>query len=379
MKRPPIRVLVADDSATLRTALIALLGEDPSLVVVGQAADGQEAVAKALSLRPDVITMDVIMPRLDGLGATAAIMAQAPARVLVVCSVAEEKQLDLSFRAMAAGALELIAKPAPGVVALRAWGKKVAEAVRLMAEVPVVRRHRSSPRETPEPGTEPALKPLREAKTGALKPGGEVRAAGRPARAHTFPAAGTIDVIACVASTGGPPALAILLAALPTTLPVPILIAQHIAEGFTAGLVRWFAQVSKLPVQIAVEGERPEPGVVYLPPDGCDLELGLPFTLHARRSTDLHCPSGNKLLASVARTVGARALGLVLTGMGDDGAQGLLALRSAGGQTYAQDQESSVVFGMPQVAHSLGAARALVPLERMARIVLDACSAGAPG
>jgi len=337
----PIRVLVADDSTTLRTALVALLSEDPSLAIVGQAADGVEAVEKARALRPDVITMDVNMPRLDGLGATAAIMAEAPSRVLVITSVRQHRQLELSFKAMAAGALELIAKPEGGPEKMRRWAHRVAESVRLMAEVPVVRRHRSRP--TP----------------------------ARPQLAH----GAQVAVVGMAASTGGPPALAHVLGALPRDLPVPLLLAQHIATGFSAGLVRWFTSVCSLRVVIARDGDLPVPGTVYLPPDGCDVELGREGRIHAPRSSGLHCPSGNKLLASLARVYGSRAAGFVLTGMGDDGAQGLLELKKAGGATYAQDEQTSVVFGMPQAAHACGAARALLSLESIAPAILELCRA----
>jgi len=339
MNRKPIRVLVADDSTTLRTALCALLSEDPHLSIVGQAADGMEAVEKARALRPDVITMDVNMPRLDGLGATAAIMADAPARVLVISSVRQHRQLELSFKAMAAGALELIAKPEGGPDEMRRWARRVAESVRLMAEVPVVRRHRRN-------STPP-----------------------RPAVAH----GAHVDVVGMVASTGGPPALAHVLGSLPRELPIPLLLAQHIASGFTSGLVRWFDSVCTLRVVIAQEGELPAAGRVYLPPDGCDLELDRKGHLHTPRSTGLHCPSGNRLLVSLARAYGSRSAGFVLTGMGDDGAQGLLELKRAGGATYAQDEQSSVVFGMPQVAHACGAARGLLPLESIGPAILELC------
>jgi two-component system chemotaxis response regulator CheB len=335
----PIRVLVADDSTTLRTALCALLSEDPRLSIVGQAADGVEAVEKARTLRPDVITMDVNMPRMDGLGATAAIMAEAPSRVLVISSVRQHRQLELSFKAMAAGALELIAKPEGGPDEMRRWARRVAESVLLMAEVPVVRRHRTGP--TPP----------------------------RPILAH----GAQVDVVGVAASTGGPPALAHVLGSLPRDLPIPLLVAQHIATGFTAGLVRWFASVCTLRVVVAQDGELPMAGRVYLPPDGCDLELDREGDLHTPRSTGLHCPSGNKLLSSLARAYGSRAAGFVLTGMGDDGAQGLLELKKAGGATYAQDQQTSVVFGMPQAAHACGAARALLALESIAPAILDLC------
>jgi two-component system, chemotaxis family, protein-glutamate methylesterase/glutaminase len=332
----PVRVLVADDSATLRTALVALLGENPRLSIVGQAADGVEAVEKARTLRPDVITMDVNMPRLDGLGATAAIMTEAPSRVLVISSVRQHRQLELSFKAMAAGALELIAKPEGGIEEMRRWGRKVAESVLLMAEVPVVRRHRSA-----------------------------------PARVHLLNHGAHVDIVGLVASTGGPPALASVLGSLPRDLPVPLLVAQHIAHGFTAGLVRWFSSVGNLRVAAAQEGELPLPGCVYLAPDGCDLEVDAAGHLRTPRPTGLHCPSGNRLLQSLARTYGSRAAGFVLTGMGDDGAQGLLAMRQAGGATYAQDEQTSVVFGMPQAANACGASRSLLPLESIAPAILE--------
>jgi two-component system chemotaxis response regulator CheB len=338
----PIRVLVADDSTTLRTALCALLAEDPQLSIVGQAADGVEAVEKARALRPDVITMDVNMPRLDGLGAIAAIMAEAPARILVISSVRQHRQLELSFKAMAAGALELIAKPEGGSDEMRRWARRVAESVRLMAEVPVVRRHRVN------------------------------RIAVRPTLTH-----GTqVDVVGLVASTGGPPALAYVLGSLPRDLAVPLLLAQHIAHGFTGGLVRWFGSVCSLRVIVARDGDLPLPGTVYLAPDGCDLEVDREGHLRAPRSSGLHCPSGNKLLTSLARAYGDRAAGFVLTGMGDDGAQGLLELKRAGGATYAQDEQTSIVFGMPQAAHACGAARALLALESVAPAILELCKRG---
>lgn len=336
--KPPIRVLVADDSPTLRAALVSLLSEDPALQIVGQAADGVEAVQKARALRPDVITMDVNMPRLDGLGATAAIMSESPARVLMITSVTQHRQLELSFKAMAAGALELIAKPTGPD--LRAWGLRVAESIRLMAEVPVVRRYKAHPA------------PLQ------TQLGYE----------------GNVDVIGIVASTGGPPALATILGALPTDLPVPLLLAQHIAEGFTVGLVRWFGSVCSLKVRAAEEGEELAPGCVYLAPDGRDLEIHPEGYLRTPKATGLHCPSGNRLLHSLAKAYGARAAGFVLTGMGDDGAQGLLALRQAGGATFGQDEATSVVFGMPQAAQAQGATRQLLPLDGVAWAILELCN-----
>jgi two-component system chemotaxis response regulator CheB len=333
-----IRILVVDDSQTMRSALISLLAAEKDLHVVGQAKDGVEAVQKARALRPDVITMDLNMPQLDGLGATAAIMAESPSRVLVVCQVSEDRQLDLSFRAMAAGALEVLPKPGFGAADLRQFGRRVAEAVRLMAEVPVVRRYRSA-----HPGAGRRLRP------------------------------GGVGAVGIVASTGGPPALATVLRALPAGLSAPVLIAQHIAAGFTAGLVRWLSEVSPLRIQAAQQGATALAGHCYLAPDECDLEIDDHGVLSTPRSTSVHCPSGNRLLHSLARAYGSRAIGIVLTGMGDDGAQGLLAIRHAGGATYAQDEESCVVFGMPHAARACGATDTLLPLGAIGPLLVDLC------
>lgn len=333
-----IRVLLADDSPTMLDALAACLADEASIEVVGRARDGMEAVEKAIALRPDVITMDVLMPRLDGLGATAAIMAEAPARILVVASVTEDRQQDLSFRAISAGALEVIPKPGAGTP-LPLWGERLAAAVRLMSEVPVVRRRRLPPRGGPQ-------------------------LHGR---------GGQLDAFGLAASTGGPPALADLLSALPGDLPVPVLVAQHLAPGFTTGLVRWLSEVTPLQVRVAGAGEAARPGVVYLAPDACHLEIdaeGLLVT--ARGSGAGHCPSGDRLLTSLARAYGARCGGAVLTGMGEDGARGLLEIRRAGGLTFAQDEESSVVFGMPGAARALGAVDQLVSIPTLAAVLCDA-------
>jgi two-component system chemotaxis response regulator CheB len=320
----------------MRTTLETLLGEDPRLLVAGSARDGVEAVAMAKSLRPDVITMDVVMPELDGVDATARIMAESPARILVISSYVDHRHVDLTFRAIGAGALEVIAKPTNSrVEELRAWGQRVCDSIVLLAEVPVVTRRRL--RTAPLVG-------------------------------------GSIDVIGIVASTGGPPALAQILSALPADLPIPILVAQHIGDGFTEGLIRWLSNVSKLKVLAAVERGTVRPGHVYFAPDRRNLEVGADGLLHTPAGGDRHTPSGNHLLASLARFYGSRAGGLVMTGMGDDGASGLLAIRDAGGVTFAQSQQSCVVFGMPQAAVARGATTELRPLESIAAEILELAS-----
>lgn len=343
-----VRVLVADDSLTMRGALNAVLSA-AGLSVVGLASDGEEAVAMAAKLRPDVITMDVQMPGLDGLQATRRIMAQSPSRILVVCSVSPA-DVDLSLRAVSAGALELIAKPQSSTESLSDWGVRVAEAVRLMAEIPVVTRH---PAQAPFP---PLPAPLLVPRPGGARPAAGAR----------------VGCWGLVASTGGPPALVRVLRALPADVGAPLCIAQHIAPGFVQGLARWLGEATSRETLIATSGLEPRPNRVYLPPDLHDLSVTPQGTLHVSRTRGSHCPSGDVLLSSLAQTYGQRAGGVVLTGMGDDGAAGLLRIRQAGGVTFAQDEESSVVYGMPSVARRLGAVDEGTPLALMGDLMARA-------
>lgn len=334
MKR--IRVLIADDSLTMRNVLSSLLAKDPGVEVVGCAQDGEEAVSMALALSPDIITMDVQMPRMGGLEAVERIMTKAPTRILAVCSV-EDKEIDLSFQLIAAGALELIAKPQAGPGHnLAEWGQKLVEAVRLMAEVPVVRRRNQF----------------------------------GPSRTFLV-RSGSVHVIAIAASTGGPHALVTILAALPSTFPVPILIAQHMAPGFVAGFARWLDQATPMKVVTSGSGDVCKAGHVYMPPDGHDQMVGPHGVLTLRPSSEMNCPSGDRLLSSVADAYGARSAGLVLTGMGEDGARGLLAISKARGVTLAQDEATSVVWGMPRAAVELGATTVQLPLSTIANELLQ--------
>jgi two-component system chemotaxis response regulator CheB len=326
------RVLIAEDSEAMRNTLVTLLGEDPRIEVIGTAVNGREAVAMARSLRPDIVTMDIVMPYLDGVDATAQIMSDSPRRILIVSSYVDSRQVDLAFRAIAAGALEVVAKPANSRPdELRAWARRVCDAIVLMSEVPVITRR-----------------------------GRAATASGR-----------TCDAVGIVASTGGPPALAKLLALLPEELEIPLFVAQHIASGFTDGLVRWLSQVAKLRAVLAIDGQPPRRGNVYFAPDQRDLEIGGDGLLHIPKSRDRHTPSGDRLLASLARYYGARAGGIVMTGMGDDGAEGLFAIREAGGATFAQSLASCVVYGMPQAALARGATTELRSVEELAAVISE--------
>jgi two-component system chemotaxis response regulator CheB len=315
-----------------------LLREDPKIDVIGEARDGVEAVDCARKLRPDVITMDVSMPRLSGLDAITTIMADAPSRIIVVCSVRDEIAIDLSFRAVAAGALELIPKPrVESVDDIKAWGKQVREAVRLMSEVPVVRRRRSP-----------------------LMPS-----------AASMGAPGRLDALGIAASTGGPPAVAAILGDIRRDIAIPVFIAQHVAPGFSEGLRRWLETASGLPCVLPRDGALTRGGHVYLAPDNRDLEVDAAGAIRLAPPRSLNRPSANILFVSMVTAYGARAGAVVLTGMGEDGAAGVRAIKAAGGIALAQDEASSVVGGMPRAASDAGAT--VVPLAEIAGRIRALC------
>lgn len=333
---------MADDSAAARLLLRGILEADPELEVVGQAADGAEAVALADRLAPDVITMDVAMPGVDGLEATRQIMARVP-RPIVLVSGVFTPDLDNSFRALEAGAVTLLEKPSgPGSPAFARGAAELVATVKLMAGVKLVRR---SPR-----------------RSGAAGPAGPRKP--RPSE--------PLRIVAMAASTGGPPAVAQILRALPADWPVPVLVVQHIGVGFDAGLVRYLDECCPLPVALAEDGREVAGGQVFVSPAEAHLGVttGHQLTVCAGEPIDGYRPSANHLFRSVSAAFGAGAAGVVLTGMGRDGADGLLTLRQAGGLAIAQDQTTSIVYGMPRQALLQGAAAEVLPVEDIARTLI---------
>ncbi len=338
-----IRVLVVDDSPTFRLWLTEILQSDPSLQVIGTANNGEEGVKKALALKPDLITMDLHMPVMDGVEATQRIMQEVPTPIVVISSAVEAATSLTTFNAIQAGALELIEKPAglnhPDFEQIR---ERLVTTVKLMAEVKVF-RHR-----------------LR--KLGPTQ----------PLAPAVLPQPRNPAVLAIGASTGGPGALNRLLKLLPAEFPLPILIVQHMTIGFTEGLVKWLQTESRLTLNIAQNRQRIQPGAVYFAPDDQHMELlsrevvGLnqrPQVSHVR-------PSATVLFESVAQVFGSDAVGVLLTGMGDDGASGLKSMRNRGGLTIVQDEATSVVYGMPQAAAALDAADHILPLDQIGSTLL---------
>ena len=334
----PIRTLIADDSETFRTLVREVLHAEGGFVVVAEAADGAEAVALANAHRPDLVVMDVRMPRMDGFVATRRIMAEAPTAIVVVTAHATS-DVQTSLDALAAGALSMLAKPAGPASA--EWARERARFVRTlrsMAEVKVVRRWHAGD-ETP----------------GVVPPPASSAEAAR------------VTVVGIVASTGGPGALRHVLSALPDDFAPPILVVQHIADGFVEGFAQWLDGKCALTVRVARDGEPLEPATVYVAPT--DRHLGVcdwSVVLSSAPPVDGFRPSGTHLFRSLGAAGGPSAAGVILTGMGRDGVDGLRELRAAGGRVIAQDEQSCIVFGMPAAAIEAGVCDDVLHLNSVA-------------
>jgi two-component system chemotaxis response regulator CheB len=335
-------VLVTEDSPVMREYLVHLLSQDEDITVVATAANGREAVEQAERLRPDLILMDVHMPKMNGYDATREIMTRAPTPIVVVSASFDPTDVAKSFAALEAGALAVLEKPPgldhPGQVES---ARQLVETVKLMAEVKVVRRWRRASE------------------------------AGGPRLSTTPTPRRPIRLVGVAASTGGPQVLAEILGALPPELAAPIVIVQHIAAGFTAGLVTWLAGLTPLAVKLAEHGEGLRAGTVYLAPDGVQMSVHRDGSIALAHdpARDGFCPSASHLFDSVAEAFGSAAMGIVLSGMGRDGVAGLARIRTAGGLTVAQDADSSVIFGMPGEAFRSGAAEHVLNPEHIARLI----------
>ncbi len=363
-----IRVLVVDDSAVVRQSTRFILESAPELKVVGEARNGEEAVALAGRLRPDVITMDIRMPKMDGLDAIRHIMAENPTPIVVVTSIDLDREMAISSQARKLGAVSVLRRPVSvSDRKYQAFTTRLIEQVKLMSEVKVITRTRTREMAPPKTRTpEPVVQPLYFVPfvLGPKDQGQDERAAE----------ARETQIVAIGSSTGGPAALHQVLGALPADFSLPILIVQHISLGFVDGLAGWLDAACKLRVKVAEQRERIRPGIVYIAPDDYHLEVGYRRTrLSQGEPVRGHRPSATALFKSVAKAYGPAAVALILTGMGADGAVGMKALRDAGAVTIAQDEASCVVFGMPKEAIALGAIQHVVPLEKMARTMMALC------
>ncbi|WP_137936820.1 chemotaxis-specific protein-glutamate methyltransferase CheB [Chitinivorax sp. B] len=338
MKR--IRVLVVEDSLTIRRHLCDLLQTDPTLEVVGEATDGKQAIAQCMALRPDVISLDMMLPEMNGLAVTEYVMAHYPTPILVVSSSFNRGELFKTYEALAAGALDVIEKPRADTID-QAWASHYLNMIRLTSRIKVITH----------------LRGKRASQSAPLPPSLPV---------STAPSHTACKLIAIGASTGGPRALVEVLQRIPSSCGAPILIVIHIGEPFGNTFAEWLNEQTPHSVRFAHDGETlPAKGVLLAPP-GRHLVVQKK-QLQLSDEPDRHSckPSVDVLFESVARECGRVSAACLLTGMGQDGARGLLAIRQAGGLTIAQDEVSSVVYGMPREAALMGAADHILPLHEI--------------
>lgn len=341
-----IKVLVVDDSSTSRRLLCHIVESAPDLTVCGEALNGREAVTSVQKLRPDVVLMDIVMPEMDGLDATSEIMVKHPTPIVMISGAVRGRETEMAFRAIKQGALTLLAKPdGPDTPSFDDQSARIISTVRAMSAVRVIHHASKKPRQSPQTTENPSLRDVVE-----LAP----------------------EIVAMVSSTGGPAALSEVLQHLPSTFPLPVVIVQHIASDFLTSLMKWLDSVSSLPVMLAQDKMQPQPGHIYFAPVGkhlvFDNERRFAFT---RQPVTHHIPSGDVLLDSVADQYGAAAVGVILTGMGADGASGLYRMRRAGAITIAQNEATSIVYGMPKEAVEMGAAKYSLALTMIAPMLRE--------
>jgi len=343
----PIRVLVVDDSAFVRQVLTQVLSSDPTIMVVGAAPDPIVARDMIKALNPDVITLDIEMPRMDGLAFLEKIMTLRPMPVVMISSLTQ-KGADAALRALAMGAVDYIAKPTIGLSeGFEALKHEIIGTIKMAARAKV------------------------RAASGSRAPAAQVSSGLHFSSSE--------KVIAVGASTGGVEALQELLTAFPADSPA-ILVTQHMPAAFTAGFASRLDQLCAVTVTQAKDGERVLPGHVYIAPGGLHLELSRSGANYVCRVGDDapvsgHRPSVDVLFRSVAKAAGANAVGIILTGMGADGALGLLEMRRAGASTIGQDEATCVVYGMPRAALDAGAVEVELPIRKIAQQVMHHCEA----
>jgi two-component system, chemotaxis family, protein-glutamate methylesterase/glutaminase len=342
--RTPIRVVIIEDSQPMTDLLASILRAAGDIQVVGTAADGENGVRLVKRLHPDLVTMDIYMPKMNGVEAVRAIMRDHPVPIIIVSTNNEAEVMGMTFQALRAGALTVLGKPGLNDPET---SQKLIQTVRVMAGVPVIHHWGTISGKSP---TEPR-KPIPS--TNVNKKIQELKS--------------RIRVIGIAASTGGPSAVATVLRNLPADFPLPIVLVQHFSPGFASSLVEWLGTQTGLRIRLATHGASLQPGTVLLAPDEYHLQINRAGTVELTREPAYKGlrPSANPLFNSLALAYGPSALGILLTGMGDDGVDGLIKLHETGGVTIAQEKNSCVVYGMPREAIDRGAVDGILTPEQI--------------
>lgn len=346
-----IKVLIAEDSVVIQEFLKNILESDPDIQVIEMVNNGEKAIEAVKKFRPDVVTMDINMPVLNGFDATRRIMETNPTPIVIVSGEWDTKHLETIFRAMEAGAIACVARPpGTGHPDHTSSTEELIRTVKSMSEVKVIKRWSRLQKK----GT-CSLNEDKCAPEKAIPPGREIK------------------VVAIGASVGGPIALQTILAAIPPGFNAPVVIVQHISVGFTQGLVEWLSMKSAIPVYLGRHGEKILPGHAYVAPEHLQMRVMKDGVISLREDDpqDGLRPSVSCLFRSIADAYGKNAAGVLLTGMGRDGAQELKLMKDRGAVTIVQNEETSVVFGMPGEAVRIGGAAYVLPLEEIAQTLAD--------
>jgi two-component system chemotaxis response regulator CheB len=344
----PIRVLLVEDSQIALVILKRILNSSPQIEVVGEAHTGLEALSLIPKVRPDVICTDLHMPQMDGLTLTSEVMKRYPRPILVISVSVQHNDTHRVFQLLEAGAVDICPKPLAGLTSDDdRFKKELINKIEVLSGVKVLRKQSS-----------------------AVKP--RIRLSSKAASPLSYDSTAKPRVIAIAASTGGPQALYDVFTQLPPDFPIPIVCIQHICSGFLQGLIDWLTLSCPLSIQIAQAGAMPKPGHIYFPPERHHLELDVRgrFVYSDAPPWEGHRPSATITFTSIARVYGKRSVGIILSGMGRDGADGMLAIAEAGGVTIAQDETTSVIFGMPKEAIRLGAVQHVLPIRAIAPTLL---------
>jgi len=346
-----IRILIAEDSPTTTLLLKDLINNNSDMEVIGTAVNGREAVKMAHELKPDVITMDIHMPFMDGYQATRMIMSTTPIPIIVISSSVNKNEMQITFRAIEEGAVAVLEKPVmSGHTDYEKISNQLIRTIQAMSEVKLITRKLVQPveKQIADQIFTPLITPLD----------------------HAF------EVVAIGCSTGGPQALSMILATMPADYPLPIVITQHMSSGFIDGMVKWLAGSTLMNVVLAEDQQELQPGTVYFAPDDRHLVIkrnsqGLMVQLNESPPLNGFRPSATPLLESVAQVCGRHSIGIILSGMGQDGVAGLFEIQKVNGHTFVQDQASSVVFGMAAAAIKTGATDEIVALNDIAAHLIE--------